>query len=163
MIHVMKRIRGRKNLPLILGANGSGMLKRWIDASFAVHPNMRGHTGGGLSLGRGFPVVNSTKQKLNARSSAETEIVGVDDCMPSALWIRCFMEAQGCGIRENIVCQDNQSAILMGKNGKASSSKRTKHINIRCYFVTDRIRKKDLTVEWCPMGDTIGDFMTKPN
>ncbi len=51
----------------------------------------------------------------------------------------------------------------MEKNGKASSSKRTKHINIRYYFVTDRISKQDLTVEWCPTGDMIGDYMTKPN
>jgi hypothetical protein len=36
-----------------------------VDAAFAVHPNMRGHSGGGLSLGRGFPIVSSTKQKLN--------------------------------------------------------------------------------------------------
>ena len=59
--------------------------------------------------------------------------------------------------------QDNQSAILMEKNGKASSSKRTKHINIRYYFVTDRIDKKELSVEWCPTGDMIGGFMMKPN
>ena len=59
--------------------------------------------------------------------------------------------------------QDNQSAILMEKNGKASSSKRTKHINIWYYFVTDRIDKKELSVEWCPTGDMIGDFMMKPN
>jgi hypothetical protein len=83
--------------------------------------------------------------------------------MPAVLWTRYFLEAQGHGVRENIVHQDNKSAILMEKNGKASSSKRTKHINIRCYFVTDRIQKKDLTVEWCPTGDMIGDCMTKPN
>ena len=163
LVHMMKYLRGTRLLPLILRADGSGILKWWIDASFAVHPNMRGHTGGGLSMGRGFPIVTSTKQKLNTRSSTETEIVGVDDCMPSVLWTRYFMEAQGYGIQENIVFQDNKSAILMEKNGKASSSKRTKHINIRYYFVTDRIRKKDLTVEWCPTGDMIGDYMTKPN
>jgi hypothetical protein len=163
MVHMMKYIRGTKTLPLILSANGSGILKWWIDGSFAVHPNMRGHTGGGLSMGRGFPIVSSTKQKLNTRSSTESEIVGVDDCMPAVLWTRYFMEAQGYGIQENIVFQDNKSAILMEKNGKASSSKRTKHINIRYYFVTDRINKKELKVEWCPTGDMIGDFMTKPN
>mgnify|MGYP000184801625 CR=1 FL=1 len=123
---------------------------------------MRGHTDGGLSLGRGFPIVNSTKQKLNTRSSTKTEVVSVDNCMPVVLWTRCFMEAQGYGVRENIVYQDNQSAMLMENNGKASSSKRTKHISIRYYFVTDRINKKDLSVEWCPTGDMIGDFMTKP-
>jgi hypothetical protein len=72
------------------------------------------------------------------------------------------MDAQGYSIQENIVFQDNQSAILMEKNGKVSSSKRTKHINIRYYFVTDRINKKELTMEWCPTGNMIGDYMTKP-
>jgi hypothetical protein len=163
LVHLMKYIRGTKALPLILSASGSGILKWWIDASFAVHPNMRGHTGGGLSMGRGFPIVSSTKQKLNTRSSTETELVGVDDCMPAILWTRYFLDSQGYGVRENIVFQDNKSAILMEKNGKASSSKRTKHINIRYYFVTDRISKQDLTVEWCPTGDMIGDYMTKPN
>ena len=163
MVHMMCYIRGTRKLPLILSANGSGILKWWIDGSFAVHPNMRGHTGGGLSMGRGFPIVNSTKQKLNTRSSTEAEIVGVDDCMPAVCWTRYFMEAQGYGVRENIVYQDNQSAILLEKNGKASSSKRTKHINIRYFFVTDRINKKELSVEWCPTEDMTGDFMTKPN
>jgi hypothetical protein len=51
----------------------------------------------------------------------------------------------------------------MEKNGKASSSKRTKHINVRRHFVTDRIQKKDPSVEWCPTGDTIGDCMTEPD
>jgi hypothetical protein len=163
LAHLIKYLRGTKLLPLILSANGSGILKWWIDGSFATHPNMRGHTGGGLSMGRGFPIVTSTKQKLNTRSSTESEIVGVDDCMPAVLWTRYFLGAQGYGVHENIVFQDNKSAILMEKNGKASSSKRTKHINIRYFFVTDRISKNELTVEWCPTGDMIGDFMTKPN
>jgi hypothetical protein len=158
-----KYLRDTKKLPLILSANKSGILKWWIDGSFAVHPNMRGHTGGGLSMGTGFPIVTSTKQKLNTRSSTESELVAVDDCMPAVLWTRYFLEAQGYGVQESIVYQDNQSAILMEKNGKASSSKRTKHINIRFYFVTDRITKGDLLVEWCPTGDMIADFMTKPN
>jgi hypothetical protein len=85
LVHMMKYIRGTRKLPLIMSASGSGILKWWINASFAVHPNMRGHTGGGLSMGRGFPIVNSTKQKLNTRSSTESEIVGVDDCMPGNL------------------------------------------------------------------------------
>ena len=42
---------------------------------------------------------------------------------------------------DNIVYQDNKSDIILEKNGKDSSSKRTKHINIRYYFVTDRIEK----------------------
>jgi hypothetical protein len=62
LVHLMRYIRGNRTMPLILSANGSGILKWLVDASFAVHPNMRGHSGGGLSLGRGFPIVSSTKQ-----------------------------------------------------------------------------------------------------
>ena len=162
LTHLMKYLRGTKELPLILSANKSGIMKWYVDGSFGVHPNMRGHTGGGLSMGRGFPFVTSTKQKLNTRSSTESEIVAVDDCMPAICWTRYFLESQGYGVFENIVYQDNQSAILLEKNGKASSSKRTKHINIRYFFVTDRINQKEMSVEWCPTGQMIGDFMTKP-
>ena len=114
-------------------------------------------------MGRGFPIASSLKQKLNTRSSTESELVAVDDCMPAILWTRYFLEAQGYGVQENIVYQDNLSAILLEKNGKASSSKRTKHINVRYYFVTDRIKKGDMSVEWCPTEDMTGDFMMKPN
>ena len=95
LTHMVRYLRGTKDLPLILSANGSGILKWSIDGSFAMHPNIRGHTGGRLSMGRGFPIVTLTKQKLNTRSSTEMEIVGVDDCMPAVLWSRYFMEAQG--------------------------------------------------------------------
>jgi hypothetical protein len=69
LVRLMIYIRGTRTMPLIPSAYGSGILKWWVDASFAVHPNMRGHSGGGLSLRRGFPIVSSTKQKLNTRSS----------------------------------------------------------------------------------------------
>jgi hypothetical protein len=49
--------------PLILSANGSGVLMWYVNASFAVHPNMHSHTGGGLTMGSGFLIVSSIKQK----------------------------------------------------------------------------------------------------
>ena len=160
--HMIRYLRGTKTLPLVLSASGTGILKWWVNGSFPVHPGMQDHTGGGLTMGRGFPIVTSTKQKLNTRSSTESELVSVDDCMPAICWTRYFLEAQGYQVTENIVYQDNKSAILLEKNGKASSSKRTKHIHIRYFFVTDRINKHEMTVEWCPTGDMIADFMTKP-
>jgi hypothetical protein len=162
LVHLMRYIRGTRTMPLILSANGSGILKLWVDASFAVHSNMRGHSVGGLSLGRGFPIVSSTKQKLNTGSSTETEIVGADDFMPAICWTRYFMKAQRYGVKENVSFQDKKSSILLEKNGKASTSKRTKHINIRYLSITDRVKNEEVSVVCCPTGDTIGDFATKP-
>jgi hypothetical protein len=65
LTHLMKYLRGTRTLHLTISANGTGILKWWVDATVTVHPNMQGHSGGGLSLRRGFPIVSLTKQKLN--------------------------------------------------------------------------------------------------
>ncbi len=88
--------------------------------------------------------------------------MGADDFMPAICWTRYFMKAQGYDVQDNILFQDNKSAILLEKNGKASSSKRTKHINIRYFFITDQVNKDEVSVVWCPTGDMIGDYATKP-
>ena len=113
-------------------------------------------------MGRGFPIVSSTKQKLNTRSSTESELVGVDVMIPSIIWTRYFLKAQGYGVTDNVIFQDNKSTMLLERNGKQSSSKRTKHINVRYFFITDRILKGEVRVECCPMGDMVADFMMKP-
>ena len=80
--------------------------------------------------------------------------------MPSIGWTWLFLEAQCYDVTNNIIYQDNKSAILLDKNGKASIGKRTKHIIMQYFFVTDRIQKGDVLVEWCPTGDITGDFLT---
>ena len=162
LCHLMEYLRGNCDRPLILGADNDGLLMWYVDASFAVHPNMHGHTGGGLTLGRGFPITVSTKQKLNTRSSTESELVGVDDMMPIICWTRYFLLSQGYGIIENLLLQDNRSSILLKRNGRASSGKRTRHINIRYYFITDRVNMKENSIDWCPTKKMVADYMSKP-
>ena len=55
LVHLMKYIRGTRYLTLILSANGSGVIKWFIGASYSVHPNIWVHTSGGLSMRRGLP------------------------------------------------------------------------------------------------------------
>jgi hypothetical protein len=55
LLHLMRYIRGTRMMPLILSDNGSGILKWWVDASFAVHPNMSGHSRGSCPWGEDFP------------------------------------------------------------------------------------------------------------
>ena len=51
MVHLFKYIRGTNDLPIILSADKRGILKWYIDGSHAVYPNMRGYTGGGMTMG----------------------------------------------------------------------------------------------------------------
>ena len=63
----------------------------------------------------------------------------------------------------NVLYQDNTSSIKMETNGKASCTKRTRHIAIRYFMITDLLKRKDIsTVEYCPTGEMIGDYLTKP-
>ena len=111
--------------------------------------------------GKGCPIPNSSRQKLNTSSSTTSELVAVDQVLPLALWVPLFMEEQGHPIEENIVYQDNMSAILLENNGKKSSGKRTRALNIRYFMVTDQVKKGHLIIKYCPTDDMVGDFMMK--
>ena len=54
MVYLFKYVRGTKYLPLILSAYNIVMLKWYIFGYHAVHPNVMVHTGGGLTMGKGF-------------------------------------------------------------------------------------------------------------
>ena len=105
--------------------------------------------------------MQSITQKLNTKSSSDTELVGVDDVLTQVICTRNFLKEQGYMIHDNIVYQDNQSFIKLEKNGRQLSSKRTRYINIRYYFINDRIMNLEASVEFCPTLDTIGYFPTK--
>ena len=82
--------------------------------------------------------------------------------LPQVLWTRHFLEAQGYDTIDSIVYQDNQSAVLLEKNGRASSSKHTRHLNICYFFVTDLIDAGELEIKYYPTAAMIADFFTKP-
>jgi hypothetical protein len=117
---------------------------------------------GWLTMGRGFPINCSTKQKLNMQSSTKSKVVVVNNMMPIVLWTCYFLMAQGYGVTKNLLLQDNRSSMLLERNGKASSRKWTQHINIWYFFITDRVNMKEVQIKWCPTKEMVADFMTKP-
>ena len=73
---------------------GTPTINWWVDAaSFAVHPDLRSHTGATVSLGKGSIYNKSSKQKINTRSSTEAEVVGVNDAMTMILWMQLILDA----------------------------------------------------------------------
>ena len=158
----VKYLRATPTLALTLEADNTHVIKWWIDAAFAVHNDMRSQTGATMSLGKGSAYSMSTRQRLNTKSSTEAELVGMDDAMPMVLWTRYFLEAQGYEVTSNKVYQDNMSSMLLEKNGRASSGKRTRHINIRYFFVADRVKSNEISIEHCPTDEMVADYFTKP-
>eukprot|EP00536_Pseudo-nitzschia_multiseries_P000281 jgi/Psemu1/611/gm1.611_g len=99
--------------------NQTGNTYWYVDATFAVHADMKSHTSGLLIFGQGAVVFMPTKQKLNILMRLEM-------------------------------------------NGKSSSTKRTRHINIHNFLITDCVKNGEITIEYCPTSNMIADFFTKP-
>jgi hypothetical protein len=96
-------LKGTMEDDFTLEGNNLQCIKWWVDASFAVHPDMRSHTGATMSLGGGHPISMSIKQKLNTQSSTEAELVGVNDAMSMILWVPLFLEGQSFEFKDNII------------------------------------------------------------
>ena len=123
---------------------------------------MKSHSGASCTLGQGAVYSGSKKQKMNTRSSTEAEIVGRDDYVGPMLWTRYFLEHQGFKVKDNICYQDNESAIKLGVNGRASSTKRTRHLDIRLFYMADLVEKQLVTIKYCPTDEMDGDLQTNP-
>jgi hypothetical protein len=78
--------------------------------------------------------------------NSEAELVGADDASVLILWTKLFLEEQGYMVSDNILFQDNKSAILLQENGKKSSRSRTQALNIRYFFLTDQVEKGNVRI-----------------
>ena len=151
----MKYLQITQWIPFTLKADDVLILKWLVDSSYAMH-NYYAIPWEMVSI---FQII---WEENRYKYSTKDELVNIDDMMPIILWTICFMEVQGYHTKDNIVSQDNQSTMLLSRNGKASRGKRTKHIIVRYLFITDIIFNREMSVEYLPTDDMLGNFFIKP-
>ena len=83
-------------------------------------------------MGQGSLYASSKKQKLNTKSSTEAELVGAGDFLSQVIWTANFLRAQGYEVVDNILYQDNQSAMKLER--KRSTINRS-YVSSHCYQV----------------------------
>jgi hypothetical protein len=125
---------------MILSADNSQGIICYVDAAFAVH----------MSLGGGAIISVSTKQKVNTRSSTDAELVSIDDVIAKVVW------------NQNIIMRDNISSIKLEMNGKTSLGKRIRHLDIKYFYITDLIERKEVTIQYCPTDAMLADWIEIP-
>ena len=160
--NIIQYLFGTCYLKLTLYVNSLGIVRWWIDASHLTHWDCRGHIGTLMYLGHGAIISSSKKQKLNTKSSMGSELIGAHDGLDTVLWCKYFMEAQGYPIDENVIYQDNKSALLIKQNGKASNSKRTEHIKAPYFMIKDNVDRGEISTKYCPTEHMWEDVFTKP-
>ena len=162
LTRVVQYLHGSIDLILWLKASKAMVIKWLIDSSFAVHCNTRSHTGATMTAGKGSIYSSSMKQKLNTQSSTKAELVAVNNVLGQIIWIQYLLSTQGYNTDNSKEMQDNESAMLLKHNGRLSSTERTRHIWIRWFFVQDKIRSGEVSLEHCPTKDVVGNFFTNP-
>jgi hypothetical protein len=58
--------------------------------------------------------------------------------------------------------RDNQPTLILEINGKKNSGKRTRHFNMKYFFITDLIKRQEVKVEYCPTESMLVNYLTKP-
>ena len=109
-----------------------------------------------------FTVDTKSKKLEYEKAKIFHTLVGVDDIISKVLWTKLFIEAQGHKVTTNVIYRDNTSAMKLEANGKASSGKRTRHFNIKYFYITDLIERKEVQIKYCPSDAMLADYMTKP-
>lgn len=146
----------------------------YVDASYGVHPDARSHGGMILAIGKNRPAVvlaKSWKHKLVSRSSTEAELIALHDAVPEILWLRKLLHDLGyAALRSEghtrsqgptTVFQDNISTIFIGNKGMSNKGK-TKHMDIRYFFIKEKIDSHELTLQHLPTDEMLADYLTKP-
>ena len=166
---IIKYINYTKHLCLNLQPTSLNIYA-YIDASYALHPDAKGHSGIYISLGQQGGTIHfrSSKQKLTARSSTESELIAIHDGLPDVLWLSYLLNDLGYKSDVNVqrrpptIFQDNKSTIFMANNGNIGKTGKSKHINVRYFFIKEQIDRNIVQVTYLPTEDMVSDILTKP-
>ena len=52
--------------------------------------------------------------------------------------------------------------MKLEEKGRMSAGKRTRHFDIKYFYITDLIKRKELVIKYCPTKSMLADYMTKP-
>ena len=157
----MKYLNGTSELGIKLGKYGSDMgLTVYADASYAVHPDCKSHGGIVVYTNRGPVYIKCAKHKVVSKSSTEAELITLSDAVSIAAYNINFLKGQGYDVCADLK-QDNTSTIKLAENGR-SNSDRTKHIQVRYFFVKQYLDENVMKISHCPTKEMIADVLTKP-
>eukprot|EP00253_Pinus_taeda_P027298 PITA_27298 len=158
---VLRYIQGTIEHGLLYTRGNDIRLSGFTDADWAGSSVDRKSTiGYCFNIGSRMTSWCSRKQKFVALSSAEAEYMVASTTSCEAIWLRKLlvnllrrrMEAT------RIMC-DNQSCIKLSENPVFHD--RSKHIDIRCHFVRDRVQRGALWFRYTPTGEQVADILTK--
>jgi hypothetical protein len=103
---------------------------------------------------------SSEKKNFIALSTVKVEYVTTESCCVQLLWMRQTLKDYGYTLNHVLLLCDNESEIKIVYNPCEHS--RTKHIDIRHYFLRDHAIKGDIVISYVRANEQLADIFTKP-
>ena len=161
LVRYVGYLKGSRELKLVLRPGERlCQVTGYIDASYGVHPDMKGHGGCVVLVGDAPVYVKASAGKLNTKSSTEEELCAVHDHSSMVIWTRNFMNELGYVQEPAVIKQDNMSCMDLIYEGRAKALS-TKHIDRRYFYIKDLIERKQVIVVYCRTDMMLADIFTK--
>jgi len=160
--HILKYLKGNINEGIEYKKNGNiKVLEAFSDADFAGDSETRKSTSGYIIFFAGGPISwCSRKQSLIAQSTTEAEYVAAAECCKELVYLKSLLEELLNDKIEIHLNMDSQSAMMLIKNGIIN--KRSKHIEVKFYYIHDLVKKGTIVLKYCPTTEMLADILTKP-
>jgi hypothetical protein len=157
---VFKYLKGMKNNKLVIGKIRNGLIG-YSDADWASQDHRHSISAYAFLIDRGAISWSCQKQHLITLSTVEAEFISLTQAMKEALWFTNLINKifQPLKAPIKIYC-DNQSAITIMYGNQQRT--RTKHFDIRLYFIWDIIESEKTSIEYLSTDKMIADLLTKP-
>jgi len=161
VIRILKYIKDSPGKGLLYGSNNHTRVVYYSDADWAGSSSDRRSTSGYcVSIGGNLISWKSKKQSVMARSSAEAEYRVIASAACELVWLKQLLkELQFGDINQMTLICDNQVALYISFN--PVFHERTKHIEIDCHFIREKIMSGDIKTEFVNSSDQLADIFTK--
>lgn len=148
-------------MDFIIKLGNPGVLEIFTDADFAGDETTKRSTSGMISRYAGAAITwMSKKQRSVALSTTESEFVAACEGAKEAIWLTRMLNEISKFKSKPTLYIDNASAVKLVKNPEFH--KRSKHIEVRHYFVREKYLDGSLQVQHLEGENQIADIMTKP-
>lgn len=158
---IFRYLKGTIDYALTYARGESNQAIGYSDASYAMNED-RKSTSGYVFLMNGTAITwRSKKQPIVTTSSMEAEFIALASATKEALWIRKLEnELLNETNVPTVIMEDNQACIRFSRDYVHSD--RSKHIDVRYYFIRERIERNEVKMIYCPTTEMIADALTKP-
>jgi len=158
---VVRYLKGTDGQGIWLHSEPTNILTCWCDSDWAACPNTRRSiTGYVIKFGDSLVSWKSKKQQTVSRSSAEAEYRSMASAVSEITWLLGLFNELGVSIQLPItVFSDSKSAIQLAAN--PVFHERTKHIEIDCHFIRDKIKAGVVDTAYVHTQQQLADLLTK--